>query len=249
MASKKQKQFKPSVSAEAQFSKALRKVARASAHIVEAHVDGHLIHKEREMQEALAAYAKLIEPWAIRQSKKMLEKVEKQNSKAYKRTSKVLGELIKENVSKTTAGDMVTVLMNEHVGLIKSIPLEAGLRAQKLAQEAAFNGSRAADIAEELRKTTGVTESRAVLIARTEVARATSTISEVRARAVGAHQYRWRNSGDEAVRESHKKYKGKKLDGMIFSYDEPPHLDDGTTGNPGTFPNCRCYAEPVFDEE
>jgi uncharacterized protein with gpF-like domain len=67
--------------------------------------------------------------------------------------------------------------------------------------------------------------------------------------AVGSNQYRWHNSGDGAVRHSHKIYKGKKLQGMIFSWDAPPTLDDGMTGHPGTFPRCRCFAEPVFGDE
>jgi uncharacterized protein with gpF-like domain len=67
--------------------------------------------------------------------------------------------------------------------------------------------------------------------------------------AVGSGQYRWHNSGDGNVRESHLKLKGKKLQGMIFSWDAPPTLDDGMTGHPGTFPNCRCFAEPIFSDE
>ncbi len=248
MAPPKKKNFKPSIPAEAEFSRALKKVARHASHIVEAHVNGSEIEKAEQMQEALVKYSKLIGPWAEKQAAKMLEKVSKQNARAYEKNSKIMGKLIKESVSSTVAGDVVTVLMNEQVGLIKSIPVEAGLRAQKLAMEAAYSGRRADEVAEELRNTPGVTESRALLIARTEVARSTATISEVRARSVGATHYKWRNSGDGAVRESHKKYRGKQLDGMIFAYDSPPTLDDGTKGNPGTFPNCRCYAEPVFDD-
>jgi len=66
---------------------------------------------------------------------------------------------------------------------------------------------------------------------------------------VGSSQYRWHNSGDEAVRESHKYYHGRKMQGQIFSWDKPPTLSDGMTGHPGTFPRCRCFAEPVFDDE
>jgi SPP1 gp7 family putative phage head morphogenesis protein len=93
-----------------------------------------------------------------------------------------------------------------------------------------------------------VATNRAKLIARTETAKATATINQARAESAGSRQYIWRNSGDEAVRHSHKYYKGKKLDGQVFDWDKPPTLSDGMTGHPGEFPNCRCFAEPLFTE-
>src|SRR5208283_5475748 len=136
---------------------------------------------------------------------------------------------------------MAVKLLTEQVALIKSIPIEAGLRAQKIAYEAALQGVRAeanADTIAELQKQLGlsteVATSRAMLIARTETARANATINQARAQTVGSNQYRWHNSGDAAVRHSHKVYKGRKLQGMTFNWDAPPTLDDGMTGHPGT---------------
>lgn len=245
----KAKQFQPSKSAESDFYRQLKKVAKASSHIVESHVDGHKITNPREMQKALEGYSKLIEPWAARQSAKMLGQIGKRNETAWKKNSKVIAAALKTGVAEQTTGLTALTLMREQVGLIKSIPTEAGLRAQKLATEAFFNGTRADEIADELARTNEVTESRAMLIARTEVARSNASINQARAISVGSRNYIWRNSGDGAVREAHKKYHGKNLDGMMFSWDAPPTLDDGTTGHPGTFPNCRCYAEAVFDDE
>ena len=146
-------------------------------------------------------------------------------------------------------------LLFEQVDLIKSLPLEAGLRAQKISYEAALAGRRATpdedvirQLEEEMGMSTEVATTRAMLIARTETARSNAYINQSRAQAVGSRQYRWHNSGDGAVRDSHKWYQGKRLQGMIFSWDNPPTLDDGMTGHPGTFPNCRCFAEPVFEE-
>lgn len=241
--------FKPSVSAETQFSRALRKVGRVSGHLVEAHVDGHNLTHEPEMQAALKAYSKLIAPWAEKQSSKMLEQVSKNNRKAYHRKSKELGKLINLNVAEKEVGRVAKALMAEQVGLIQSIPLRAGIRAQKLAMEAVYNGTRADEIAKQLMSSTDVSESDAIRIGRTEVARANASITQARATSVGSRQYIWRNSGDEAVRPSHKKYKGKKLDGMVFDWDNPPTLDDGMKGHPGTFPNCRCYAEYIFNND
>lgn len=239
--------FKPSSTAETQFARALRKVGRVSGHLVEAHVEGHKLRNDPELQAALKAYSRLIDPWARKQAAKMLDRVSKNNRKQMRKQSEQIGTLLKLNVAQSEVGKTAAQLLQEHVEEIKSIPLKAGLRAQKLSMQAVYEGRRADEVAEELARSGKVSESTAILIARTEVAKAGASINQARAQAVGSHQYRWRNSGDSEVRHSHKRYQGKQLDGMVFSWDAPPTLDDGMTGHPGTFPNCRCYAEPVFD--
>lgn len=248
--------FKPSNKAERDFLRALKKVARVSGHIVESHTEGVKITETNNMQKALESYSKLITPWAARQSKKLLESVQKSNQRAYQKKSQLIGKLFKTQVGNSEVGATATMLMLEQVELIKSIPIEAGLRAQRIAFEAVEAGRRAVpdqstidELQKQLGLSTEVAISRAQLIARTETARATASINQARAQNVGSNQYRWHNSGDEAVRHSHKFYKGKRLQGMIFSWDNPPTLDDGMTGHPGTFPNCRCFAEPVFSDE
>lgn len=243
------KNFKPNESAERQFAKALRQVARHAAHVVEMHVDGATIRDERKMRETLEKYAETLDPWARRQAAKMIERVATKNKTAWKTRGPEMHRAMQTIVAKTETGKRAALLMQEQVDLIKSIPLRQAERAQKLALEAFYNGTRASEIAEELARTGKVSESDAERIARTEVARSNSVITMTRAQAAGSKQYVWRNSGDAAVRESHEFYKGKKLDGMVFSWDEPPKLDDGTIGHPGTFPNCRCYPEPFFPEE
>ena len=251
--------FKPSTSAERQFVKALMRVARASGHIIDAHVATHddldkLLKNDPQLQKELAAYSKKIGPWATRQSAKLLEKVQRSNRLAYQKQSKLLGKAFKENLTDTDIGGVAARLMAEQVALIQSIPLEAGERAQKIAFEAALSGKRAEasqDTIRELQKQLGlsteVAESRAKLIAVTETARANASINQARAMSVGSTSYRWHNSGDGAVRHSHRVFRGRAMQGQIFRWDAPPTLSDGMTGHPGTFPRCRCFAEPVLD--
>lgn len=248
--------FKPSSAAEKEFYRQLRKVAIASGHIVEQHVDGAVLVDPKVMQEALRQYSEKLTPWATRQAAKMLQKVQKSNHRAYAAKSKAIGSALATNRAERDVLEVSLALLNEQVGLIKSLPLEAGLRAQRIAYEAVLTGTRAeantdtiAQLEEEMGMTTKVATSRALLIARTETARATASINQTRAVAVGSNQYRWHNSGDGAVRDSHRVYKGRALQGRIFSWDAPPTLSDGMTGHPGTFPNCRCFAEPVFVDE
>lgn len=252
--------FKPSTSAEQAFFRALKKVAHTAGHIIDSHTEGVTIANNFNLQKTLEDYSKLIEPWARRQSAKLLEKVKNSNKRAYQIKSKSLGlELHKQLVDPkhiNAEGLIARDLQAEQVALIRSIPLEAGLRAQKIAEEAFLHGRRAEpdqDTIKELQKQLGasteVATMRAQLIAVTETARANASFNQARAMTAGSNQYRWHNSGDEAVRKAHKTLKGKPLQGMIFSWDHPPTLDDGTTGHPGTFPRCRCFAEPVFDNE
>lgn len=248
--------FKPSSAAERKFYSSLRKVAQASGHIVESHIDGASLKNEKAMQKALNEYADLITPWARRQSAKLLDQVQKSNKRAYQNKSKLIGGLLKLDVAEGEVGAVALRLMNEQVELIRSIPIEAGLRAQKIAFESVLTGTRAApneDTIAELQRQLGlsveVATSRAELIAITETARANASINQARAMAVGSGSYRWHNSGDGAVRHSHRVYKGKPMQGQVFRWDSPPTLSDGMTGHPGTFPRCRCFAEPIFDAE
>lgn len=249
--------FKPSVAAEKQFYRQLKKVARASGRVVERHIPSvsHPYDLHRMNQE-LERYAEALGPWATRQSAKLLEQVQKSNKRAYVQKSKAIGVALQLGVAETSVGEVALDLLNEQVALIQSIPREAGLRAQKIAMEAVLHGTRAeadedtiAELQKQLDLSTEVATSRALLIARTETARANAAFNQSRAMAVGSGQYRWHNSGDGAVRPSHDKYKGQKLQGRIFSWDAPPTLDDGMKGHPGSFPNCRCFAEPIFSDE
>lgn len=240
----KSKHFKPNESAERQFAKALKQVAKQAGHMVELHADGATLKDEKELIAALNAYSKKLGPWARRQSAKMLERVAKKNKTAWKNSSKKIHQTLQTTVSKADVGSHAALLMSEQVDLIQSIPLRAAERAQKLSMEAFYNGSRASEIATELARSGEVSESDAVRIARTEVARSNSVITQARAQAAGSKQYIWRTSKDAAVRESH-----DEMEGEVCSWDKPPHLSDGTIGHPGTFPNCRCYPEPFFPEE
>lgn len=238
---KKKTDWTPNAGAEKEFIRALRKVASNAAHVVEVHTDGPTIRDEKNMVKVLAEYSDKLDPWARRQVGRMLERVSSKNKSAWTKNSKLMGKLLRETVAQSDVGRKAAQLMQEQVDLIKSLPVRAGLRAQMLAQKAVYEGGRSTEIAEELAATEEVSEADAERIARTEIARSNSVITQARAQAVGSTQYIWRTSGDAAVRDSHRKMNGKVID-----WNKPPTLEDGTTGHAGTFPNCRCYPEPFF---
>lgn len=243
--------FKASTNAEREFYRALRRVAKVSGHIVDAHSEGADLKNEQSMIKALNDYSKLITPWARRQSAKLLEMVSKSNARAYNNQSKVMGKALKLGVARSDTGKAAFALLNEQVALIQSIPIEAGQRAQKIAAENFINGTRAnpdpsvtAQLKKDMGMSTQVAINRAKLISRTETARANASFVEARAVSVGVQAYIWRTTMDGAERESH-----KKMNGKLVRYDDPPILSDGTQGHAGTFPNCRCYQDPVLPED
>ena len=241
--------FAASRAAEKQFERSLAKVARESARIVSRFTKNGEVDLVR-MTQALANYAEKIEPWARSTTGRMLKETVKrvQSDSRYKELSKRIGLKLSNDIFNSDIGLLAYTLQTSQVELIKSIPTDAGLRVQKLASEAVANGTRATTLAKQISQTLEVSENKAKLIARTEVARSNTMLNLARAKSVGSEKYIWRNSGDGAVRPSHNKYKGKKLDGLEFYWDAPPTLDDGMTGHAGTFPNCRCYAEPILPD-
>lgn len=248
---KSREQFKMSSSAEKEFYRALKKVAQKSGHIVDIHSDGAALRDEADMLETLAKYSKKLEPWARRQSEKLLAKVLNSNKRAYNQQSKAMGKALQLGVASRETGQVAMALLNEQVALIQSIPLEAGLRAQKIAAENFIYGRRAVpdqsivdQLKEEMGMSTEVAVNRAKLIARTEAARANASFTQARAQSVGSTHYRWITTMDGAERSSH-----AKMNGKIIAYNKPPTLSDGTTGHAGTFPNCRCYQEPILPSE
>lgn len=233
--------FKTPVAAEKDYARSLKKLARAVGGVIETHIDGVKIIDEAGMLKKLNEYSKVITPWATKQSSKMVGKVSASNKRAWQSKSALIGRLFRENLAEGHVDLAAQRLVHEQVKLIQSIPTEAAERAQKLSMEAVLNGSRIDEIAEELQRTTDVTENRAILIARTETSRSNAAISRARAQSVDSKQYIWHTADDGDVRESH-----AEMEGTVQSWDDPPTLSDDMTGNPGEFPNCRCWAEPIL---
>lgn len=84
--------------------------------------------------------------------------------------------------------------------------------------------------------TRSVGNTRARLIARDQVSKATGELNKLRQREVGVSRYRW-TSGDERVRPDHEANSGK-----VFEWSSPP-----STGHPGEDVQCRCTAVAIVD--
>ena len=228
--------------AEGHYARQLRKVARQVGALVEGFdpADPLLASKLRHV---LGRYAETIRPWAEAVAGRMLADVSAQDEQTWQEMARRMGRALGTEIRTAPTGAAMRALLAEQVDLITSLPTEAAERVQRLAVQGMEAGRRASSLADEIMRSGEVTEGRANLIARTEVGRAASTLTQVRAEHVGSTGYIWRTARDGDVRPSHKKMAGK-----FVLWADPVTLD-GLTGHAGALPNCRCYAEPVIPDE
>lgn len=124
-----------------------------------------------------------------------------------------------------------------NVDLITSIPVQHFERLAVKVEKGFAQGMRSEQLAKLVQEQTGVTKSRAKLIARDQIGKMNSEFSRVRQQDLGITHYIWRTAQDERVRDEH-----ADLDGQKFAWSDPP-----SEGHPGMPIQCRCTAEPVFN--
>ena len=241
---KRRSPFAVSQAIEDDYARALRKVGKVAGNLVGVHLDADgNITDLPAMVAALEAYAKTIGPWAERQAFQMVQRTLFKNRKAWEGLANKMGKALKIEINHTPTGKIAQELVTKNVGLIQTIPRDAAARAQKLAIGATQTGKRASETAAELMKSTQVSESNAVRIARTETARANSAINRARAQSVGADDYTWQTMQDGDVRETH-----ADMQDEVCSYNDPPAPEGEENYNPGEIYNCRCFAEPILSK-
>jgi SPP1 gp7 family putative phage head morphogenesis protein len=237
--------------AESRFAVQLRHIARHVGNIVRGMLGIEPSAAElSEIEAALDAYARLIEPWATATATRMLRDVERRDAAGWHRLGQEIHRALRQEIEAVPISSMLDRLLEKQVGLITSLPREASERVHRLnvemvhvrALEVVVGGRRWEDIVEDIQATGDVTLSRANTIARTEVARSASEIQATRAMNVGSEGFIWRTAKDRDVRLIH-----ERLEGKYFPWNDPPLLDNGRPGLPGTIYNCRCWAEPVLE--
>lgn len=109
--------------------------------------------------------------------------------------------------------------------------------AAAITRNVALGGTNA-ELAEEIERRFDFAADHAEIIARDQVGKLNGQLDAQRQQNLGIKRFIWRTVGDERVRDEH-----EERDGETYDYDDPP---DGEL--PGEPINCRCSAEPVFDD-
>lgn len=143
--------------------------------------------------------------------------------------------------------------INRNAEIIKTIPQNFANKMTKYIAEESIKGRRASDIAEDIKKRFPQGEANINLIARTEVSKTSTALTQARSEEIGLRWYVWKNSEDERVRHSHEGMGANG--GVLINWNEAPDPEKlfpekgvrpyGEYHAGCTF-NCRCYPEPLI---
>lgn len=231
---------------EAMYSRHLRALAKEVGRLIRGFDLAKRPGDAAKLEKVLRQYADTIDPWARSVAEKVLQDVARRDYRMWQKISKEIGRGLKEEVAKAPTGNAMQKLMADQVELIKSIPLQSAERVHELAIKSVTEGLRSESLMKEILRTENIAESRARLIARTEIARAQATLTQARAEFAGSTHYVWVTSHDSDVRSGH-----KEMDGKVCEWANPPEVDEGgriMRHHPGEIWNCRCYARPILPD-
>lgn len=160
---------------------------------------------------------------------------------------KLIYDMLQNSLNSEVKTQMLwTVIRNAE--LITNMPIDLSRSLTQYIASETMKGRRAQDIADELHgKLKDYTKTKIDLIARTEASKATTALTQARAKDVGVNWYQWRTANDgNRVRESH-----QHMQGVLVRWDNPPSpeelVGERSYGryNAGEVFNCRCFANPV----
>jgi len=192
---------------------------------------------------ALERYAETLKPWAEAVGNRMVAEVAARDERSWFRVAEQMGSALRKEIAEAPIGQVMRARQDEQVRLITSLPREAAERVHAMTREGITKGWRADQISAEIMKTGEVSLGRANTIARTEVSRTSTLLTQARAEHIGSTSYIWRTAADNDVRVTH-----KALNGKVIKWSEPPECDPGYRAHAGAIFNCRCYPEPIIED-
>lgn len=196
------------------------------------------------LEHLLRNYGSLLEPWAQSVAERFITEIARRDERAWAVYGRRLGLGLRQEIQNAPLGEELRQLLADQVNLITSLPIEAAQRVHELAIENIHTGGRYTELSDRIMETGQVTRSRANLIARTETARVSSTLTMLRAQHIGVTHYVWRTMKDVNVRDTH-----RKMDGRLVAYDDPPEIEPGRFYHAGFTFNCRCFQDPIIPEQ
>ena len=191
---------------------------------------------EREWFLRLRAAQRLLQGVAERMVERVLRQEAERHTAAWT-----------EGVRRSLGVDVAAVLTNEgleaalgarvleNVRLISSIGEEAVSRVERIVINATVNGTNLKTVRKELTEAFAMSDRRAGIVARDQLAKVNSDMNRLRQQEAGVTEYRWSASGDERTRPLH-----ARIDGRTYTWGKPTDAEDGLP--PGQPPLCRCVA-------
>lgn len=141
--------------------------------------------------------------------------------------------------------DLIKSFVSQNMSLVNNVTAQVSNDLEQIIFNGIKQGKTADQIARSIVRGTNLDPgmfrkvyTRASLIARDQVGKLNGQITRERQTGLGLTRYRWRTARDERVRDQH-----ADREGRVYSWDNPPE-----GGHPGEEVNCRCYAEPMFED-
>ena len=182
---------------EVQYQKSLLAIVDQINQIVTGSYDGSQASAE-SIAKSLVDYSGVIDDWAEMVGRKMFAQVEREEWNQWRSVSEEISAGLRDVVGNTPVGFVAQDIVSRQVQLIKSLPLEAADRVRDIqarAMEAVINGERPDALYRMIMESGDVAESRAKMIARTEIGRATTALTQARAESIGSEGYWWEIEG------------------------------------------------------
>lgn len=194
-----------------------------------------------------------LEKYANQAAERMVTHTLAEHARTWRRAALEAGEgprmyiALQRELRNTKVGARYRELIEQNAQYIKSLPDEVTSLATRTIARKEREGERALTMAAGERVLAHVTRSKALLLARTESAKANAALTQARAEDLGLNWYVWRTSEDQRVRRSH-----RKMEGVLINFDDAPSpellLGEKSYGHyhAGNIFNCRCYMEPLL---
>lgn len=185
-------------------------------------------------------------------AKRMITQVLNNNATSWRQAAtessqgKLIYSMLKNNLN-GPLGDRLRQMVTDNANFITTAPRDIAQVLTRHIQQRQMEGVRSEQIAKEIRaKLPGLKRFQIARIARTEVAKADTAITRVRAESIGLNWYQWETGDDARVRPSH-----RTMDKVLVNWNDAPSPElltrEKNQGHyhAGNTYNCRCVALPV----
>jgi len=191
-------------------------------------------------------FDKIFKDFAVKVSTQTIYQIDNQSKSSLTDSYKDLtgGMGINTDFSTSSLNETIKASINENVNLITSISEEYLKDVEGAVNRSITTGQGLKDLIPQIENIGGVTHRRAKNIALDQTRKAYSSLNRIRMEANGIKYWEFIHShGGLHPRKLH-----QQLDGQIFSFDNPPIIDDktGERGFPAQLPNCKCTMRPVI---
>ncbi|WP_427071057.1 minor capsid protein [Lysinibacillus fusiformis] len=130
--------------------------------------------------------------------------------------------------------DFLLTKISDNVGYIKTINEDYFTSIENVVIDGVKDGRSIKQIREQLMEQVEISKNKAQFIAVDQAGTILGQMTAQRHQNIGIEKFKWYDSADERVRDTH-----KRLSGEVFSYDDPPTVN-GRVVLPGEDYRCRC---------